>query len=209
VEELEGALGELDRYLASTPAEPLLLACALAHYQFEVIHPFIDGNGRIGRILVTLFLKERALLAQPLLYLSEFFDRHKDEYYRRLLLSGRKGDFSGWFEFFLGGVAHQARAALADAKKILALQSEYQTALARTKKIRGLPAPDRRGFFQPGDLGGRPLPEVETALQLGEEGGFAAGRDRHPAGDHRQEARPPLRGAQTDEAAHRARGLSS
>ena len=137
VEELKPVLDALDQYLTSKPEEPLLIQCALVHYQFEVIHPFTDGNGRIGRLLVTFFLREKGLLGQPILYLSEFFDKFKDEYYQKLLGASQKGAWPGWFEFFLRGVAHQARAALADARRIIELHAEYQTGLGQTKKIPG------------------------------------------------------------------------
>lgn len=161
VEELKPVLDALDQYLQSRPitasggiapqrlrrdpaqggegalTEPSLIQCALVHYQFEVAHPFTDGNGRIGRLLVTFFLREKGLLGQPILYLSEFFDKYKDEYYQKLLGVSQKGAWPGWFEFFLRGVAHQARAALADARKIIELHAEYQTGLGRTKKIPG------------------------------------------------------------------------
>ncbi|MCX5867070.1 MAG: Fic family protein [Proteobacteria bacterium] len=137
VEELKPVLDALDQYLKSKPVEPLLIQCALVHYQFEVVHPFTDGNGRIGRLLVTFFLREKGLLGQPILYLSEFFDKFKDDYYQKLLGVSQKGAWPGWLEFFLRGVAHQARAALADARKIILLHAEYQTGLGRTKKIPG------------------------------------------------------------------------
>jgi Fic family protein len=135
VEEMGKALSEWEKYIHADPAEPPLIQCALMHYQFEAIHPFLDGNGRIGRLLIAFFLCEKGFLTQPLLYLSEFFDRYRDEYYSRLLAVSQKGDWRGWIEFFLRGIAFQALDAVSDAKKILELHSEYEQILGTTKQI--------------------------------------------------------------------------
>jgi len=135
VEELQEILSDWEKYLHSNPNEPPLIQCALMHYQFEAIHPFLDGNGRIGRLLITFFLCEREYLTQPLLYLSAFFDRFREEYYSRLLAISQKGSWREWLEFFLRGIANQAKDAIADAKKILELHNEYQRTLERTKKV--------------------------------------------------------------------------
>jgi Fic family protein len=135
VEEMHQALSDWEKYLHSNPEEPTLIQCTLMHYQFEAIHPFLDGNGRIGRLLITFFLCERGYLTQPLLYLSAFFERFRDEYYSRLLDVSKKGDWCEWIEFFLRGMVSQSKDALSDAKKILALHAEYQNKLEKTKKI--------------------------------------------------------------------------
>ncbi len=135
VEEMGKALSDWEKYLHSDPAETPLIQCALMHYQFEAIHPFLDGNGRVGRLLITFFLCEKEFLTQPLLYLSEFFDKHRDEYYSRLLAVSQKGEWRGWIDFFLRGVAHEAQDAIASAQKILELHSEYQAILMKTKQI--------------------------------------------------------------------------
>ena len=135
VEEMKNTLGEWEKYLHSAPDAPPLIQCALMHYQFEAIHPFLDGNGRVGRLLVTFFLWEKGLLTQPLLYLSAFFDRFRDEYYSRLLSVSKYGDWQGWIEFFLRGVINQAKDAISDAKKIIELHEEYRYRLETTKKI--------------------------------------------------------------------------
>ena len=135
VEEMKESLGAWEKYLHSDLSEPLLIECALMHYQFEAIHPFLDGNGRIGRLLITFFLCEKGYLSQPLLYLSGFFERYRDEYYTRLLEVSRKGDWLGWIKFFLRGVSVQCKDALSDAKKILDLHAEYKLALEQTKKV--------------------------------------------------------------------------
>ena len=135
VEEMNKALSDWEKYLHSKSDAPPLIQCALMHYQFEAIHPFLDGNGRIGRLLITFFLCERGYLTQPLLYLSGFFDKYRDEYYSKLLAVSQRGDWSGWIEFFLRGVATQAREALSDARKILALHDEFQITLDKSKRI--------------------------------------------------------------------------
>ena len=135
VEEMKQALSDWEKYLHSNPDDPPLIQCAMMHYQFEAIHPFLDGNGRVGRLLITFFLCERGYLTQPLLYLSGFFDRFRDEYYSKLLAISQKGDWRGWIEFFLRGVTIQAKDAISDAKKILDLNAEYQKSLESTKRI--------------------------------------------------------------------------
>jgi len=126
VRDMIDALSAWEKYLNEGPREPPLIQCALMHYQFEAIHPFIDGNGRVGRLLITFFLCERGLLSLPLLYLSAFFERYRDEYYRRLLAVSQQGDWRGWIEYFLRGVATQAREACDNAGAILDLNQEIQ-----------------------------------------------------------------------------------
>lgn len=135
MEQMKEALSAWEKYLHSNPSEPPLIECALMHYQFETIHPFLDGNGRIGRLLITFFLCEKQYLSQPLLYLSEFFERYREEYYTRLLEVSQKGNWLGWIKFFLRGVSAQCKDALSHAKKILSLHAEYKSTLEATKKI--------------------------------------------------------------------------
>jgi Fic family protein len=135
VEEMKNALSDWEKYLHSDPDAPPLIQCAFMHYQFEAIHPFLDGNGRVGRLLITFFLWEKGLLTQTLLYLSAFFDRFRDEYYSRLLAVSGCGDWQGWIEFFLRGVVNQAKDAISDAKKLIELHAEYRRRLETTKKI--------------------------------------------------------------------------
>lgn len=137
VNDMYHAMNNWEKYLHSNPNEPPLIQCALMHYQFEAIHPFLDGNGRIGRLLIAFFLCEKKYLTQPLLYLSAFFDKYRDEYYSKLLGISQKGDWNSWIEFFLRGVALQSKHAISDAKKILDLHSEYKNILEKTKKVPG------------------------------------------------------------------------
>lgn len=127
VPEMKQCFSDLERYIHSNPQEPALIQCALVHYQFEAIHPFLDGNGRIGRLLITFMLLEKGLLSQPLLYLSDFFERHREEYYRLLLNISQKGDWKAWFTFFLNGVRQQSEDALLTVQKLLDLQNRYRT----------------------------------------------------------------------------------
>ncbi len=104
---------------------------ALVHYQFEAIHPFLDGNGRIGRLLITLMLNERDLLPEPLLYLSAYFERHRGAYYDRLLAVSQRGAWENWLLFFLGGVTAEARDASRRAGKLFDLRESYRERFQR------------------------------------------------------------------------------
>ena len=116
-------LSALEKYLHADDGLPHLVRAGLAHVQFETIHPFLDGNGRLGRLLITLLLEHWRLLTKPLLYLSLFFRRHQREYYRRLDAVRRDGDWEGWLDFFLDGVATIAEEAVASARDLFALVS--------------------------------------------------------------------------------------
>ncbi|NOS99475.1 MAG: Fic family protein [Phycisphaerales bacterium] len=122
-------LGDWEKALRDTRL-PVLVQAALLHYQFEAIHPFIDGNGRVGRLLITLLLVERTVLPTPLLYLSAFFEATRDEYYRRLLAVSRESAWSAWLEYFLNGAARQAEDALSRAARINQLLARWRRAVA-------------------------------------------------------------------------------
>jgi Fic family protein len=114
-------LGAFEKYLHADDALPPLVRAGLLRVQFETIHPYLDGNGRIGRLLVTLLLEHWKLLTKPLLYLSLFFKRHREDYYRRLNAVRIDGDWEGWLDFFLDGVATIADEAVASARELFAL----------------------------------------------------------------------------------------
>ena len=114
-------LGDLEQYLHADDELPLLVRAGLAHAQFETIHPYLDGNGRIGRLLITLLLEHWRLLSSPLLYLSLFFKRHREEYYRRLGAIRTDGDWEGWTVFFLDAVATIADEAVLAARELFAV----------------------------------------------------------------------------------------
>lgn len=113
-----------------TAPHPLIDA-ALVHYQFETIHPFQDGNGRVGRILIPLLLAERGLLPKPLLYVSPFFERRKDEYIDRMYAVSAAGDWTGWIRFFLTAVLQSARHTIETVDRLLALRNDYRARLQR------------------------------------------------------------------------------
>ena len=102
-----------------------LVQCAVIHYQFEAIHPFLDGNGRIGRLLLPLILYEKGLLPQPLLYLSAFFDKHREEYYNGLLEVSQKSRWSEWIKFFLQAFSSQADETIKNIQKLSDLRKKY------------------------------------------------------------------------------------
>jgi Fic family protein len=119
---LMGCLDAFERFLHGEPERlPVLVRAALAHVQFETIHPFLDGNGRIGRLLITLLLCAERVLVQPTLYLSLYFKTHRDEYYDRLQAVRTEGDWEGWLRFFLEGVFVTSQQAVSTAQRVLAL----------------------------------------------------------------------------------------
>ena len=115
------ALARLDRWIHGRDPLPPLVKAGLAHVQFETIHPFLDGNGRLGRLLIALLLHHGGLLAQPLLYLSLYLKQHRAEYYDLLDRVRRTGDWEAWVDFFLEGVEQTARGAVQTARRLVAL----------------------------------------------------------------------------------------
>ena len=126
-EEVPEALGQLEKFLHQQDELPTVVKIGLAHAQFETIHPFLDGNGRVGRLLITFLLTERGLLGKPVLYLSHFFKRHRAEYYDRLQAIRDGGDWEGWLAFFLRGVTEVSAEATETARRILALRELHRT----------------------------------------------------------------------------------
>lgn len=124
--EVPKALSDLERFLHSDNPPPPLIQVGLVHAQFETIHPFLDGNGRIGRLLITFLLTERKLLSNPVLYLSHYFKRFRAEYYDRLQAIRDRGDWEGWLIFFLRGVTEVSREAAQTAAAILRMREEYR-----------------------------------------------------------------------------------
>jgi Fic family protein len=124
--EMRTALNALEKYVHSDDQYPPLVRLALIHYQFETIHPFIDGNGRVGRMLLSLLLVHWGLLPLPLLHLSAFFERHRDDYYELLIGVSERGAWKAWLEFFLRGVAAECADAMVRAKRLQDLQLEWR-----------------------------------------------------------------------------------
>ncbi|MFA6527393.1 MAG: Fic family protein [Candidatus Babeliales bacterium] len=127
------ALGDLELYMHQESKLPELINCALIHYQFETIHPFLDGNGRLGRLLITFYLYWKGILKKPLLYLSYYLKKNRQEYYDRLTLVRTKGNYEQWIEFFLKGIIETCNDAIENIKKILQLRETHQTLLYEKK----------------------------------------------------------------------------
>jgi len=126
VAEMHDALDNFERFLHDDAELPILVHCGIAHAQFEMIHPFLDGNGRVGRLLITFLLVLRGVLHQPLLYLSHFFNLHRSEYYDRLTAIHDHGHWEGWLTFFLRGVAEAAEEAATTARTIIDLRERHR-----------------------------------------------------------------------------------
>jgi Fic family protein len=130
VHDMWQALDAWEKYLHdAAPRLPLLVRCALLHYQFETIHPFLDGNGRMGRLFIVLYLMDRSRLPAPLLYLSGYLDRRKNDYYDRLQAVRERGEVAQWLRFFLDGIAVQATDAVERAEQLSDLREDFRSRL--------------------------------------------------------------------------------
>jgi len=127
VEEMHIALDAFEKFIHSERDLPALVRIGMIHYQFEAIHPFLDGNGRLGRLLVVLLMCDWGLLAQPLLNLSVYFERHRQAYYDHLLGVSRNGGWNAWLEFFLRGVSEQSQESVARLDSLQNLRTEYES----------------------------------------------------------------------------------
>jgi Fic family protein len=132
--EMKEALGEWEKFLHRRGELPDLVQCALMHEHFEAIHPFLDGNGRIGRLLITLFLIERERLPQPLLYLSEYIERNKQEYYDSLQRIRTHGDWPRWLSYFMEGVRWSAARAARQARELMDLREQMRRKVSDSPK---------------------------------------------------------------------------
>jgi Fic family protein len=133
IAEMHPALANFEKYLHAPDSYPPLVRLALLHYQFEAIHPFADGNGRIGRLLISLLLVHWDLLPMPLLYLSAFFEKRRREYYDLLMGVSERGEWRPWISFFLDGVAEQSCDAIERAKKLQDLQTEWRSRMQKAR----------------------------------------------------------------------------
>ena len=131
---LRGLLLDWERFVNEFDVLPALFQCAMMHYQFEAIHPYRDGNGRIGRLLVTLFLCARGVLPKPLLYLSAYFERDRSAYYDQLFRVSATGDWETWIVYFLRGVAEQARDAQTRVRQVRDLQEQKRQVLLQRRE---------------------------------------------------------------------------
>lgn len=127
--EVARLLSGLEQFLHTDTHLPLLIKIGLAHAQFETIHPFLDGNGRVGRLLITFLLCEQQVLVKPVLYLSYYFKRHRQQYYDRLQAVRDAGDWEGWLTFFLNGVVEVSKQATETARRILSLREDHRRAI--------------------------------------------------------------------------------
>lgn len=147
---LNDLLAKMEGFIQNPPAGiPVLIQCALIHYQFEAIHPFADGNGRIGRLLIPLILADRGMLRRPFLYLSAYFERNRAAYYEHLLNVSAHGGWMEWIRFFLNGVIQQSQEAINSIKKLMELKSAYDKKLREKKASRSAIMLTERLFANP------------------------------------------------------------
>ena len=128
---MHDALDTFEKFLHARHQLPLLIHCGLVHAQFETIHPFMDGNGRVGRLLITFLLCQQGVLQFPLLYLSYYLKAHRSEYYDRLMAIRNAGDWEGWLKFFLRGIAEVSHSATATTRAILQLRDQHRQMIAQ------------------------------------------------------------------------------
>ena len=132
VPDMNEAMGDLELYLHNEDDLPPLIKIALVHAQFETIHPFLDGNGRMGRLLITFWLCQQKILSQPLLYISYYFKKNRQEYYDRLMVVRNTGDWEQWIKFFLRGIAETSEESISTAKEILALKKVCEDMIVKS-----------------------------------------------------------------------------
>ncbi|MBE2216790.1 MAG: Fic family protein [Ignavibacteria bacterium] len=135
VHEMIPALYEFEKFLHEKTDHPVLIKTGLIHSQFETIHPFLDGNGRIGRLLITHYLCFRHILKKPLLYISEFFKAHKQQYYDRLTAIREKDDIEGWLKFFLDGIKVTSESAVETIRKIIAIKEADSVSIIKKGRV--------------------------------------------------------------------------
>lgn len=134
VEDMEQAMSDLEKYINDDDSYDPLIQAALIHYQFETIHPFLDGNGRIGRLLILLYLMEKRLLDKPIIYVSYFLKRNQIEYYDRISEVRRKGNYEQWIKFFLEAVESAAADAVSSIAQLSKLHDENVEKLPKSKR---------------------------------------------------------------------------
>jgi len=131
-EHLPDLLSNIESFIRKPPQDmPVLVQCAVLHYQFEAVHPFVDGNGRIGRLLIPLFLCERDILPEGLLYLSAYLERHRTEYFAKLLAVSQRSEWHEWISFFLQAVSGQCAETIENIRRLLDLKDRYEKLLRK------------------------------------------------------------------------------
>jgi Fic family protein len=158
--EVEGLMSDLEAFLKADTTMPLLMKCGLAHAQFETVHPFLDGNGRLGRLLVTLVLCQQRVIARPLLYVSSYYKQHRAEYYDRLQRVRDTGDWEGWLKFFLRGVWQVSQEAFGTARDIVTMREKHRQLILQ--QVRGSP----KGLLLLDRLFNEPMTNVRDVAQL-------------------------------------------
>ena len=138
VHDMTVALDDFEKFLHTEQSMPVLMHCGIAHAQFETIHPFLDGNGRVGRLLISFLLVHRGVMHRPLLYLSHYFKANHLEYYARLMAVRQDGDWEGWLSFFLRGVAETSADATNTAKQIVKLREAHRAQIQEAMSPNGL-----------------------------------------------------------------------
>ena len=159
VAEMKQALHDFEGFLHADSSYPTLIEVGLAHAQFETIHPFLDGNGRVGRLLNIFLLVHRGVLRQPLLYLSYFFKLHRTEYYDRLMAVRLAGDWEGWIRFFLRGVHQTAQEATETAERLFELREAHRSLVLENNL-------GQNGLMLLSNLFQRPLVNIKLVASL-------------------------------------------
>jgi Fic family protein len=132
-DQVENCIAELERYINEPDSTDPLVRAFMAHYQFEAIHPFLDGNGRVGRLLLALMIHKACALQAPWLYLSPYFDKHKDEYIDRLFQISTRGDWNSWITLCLRATIEESRNTLVRIDKLIGLKTKYEQQLAKAR----------------------------------------------------------------------------
>ncbi len=127
VDEMQDALNDLEKFIHADTELPALARAGMIHYQFEAIHPFLDGNGRVGRLIIILLFREWNMLSQPLLNLSAYFERHRQEYYDHLLAVSQRGKWDEWLRFFLRGISVQSQDSIFRMTSLQGIRAKYET----------------------------------------------------------------------------------
>lgn len=140
VAEMDAALADLEKFIHAGSEIPAVVRAALIHYQFEAIHPFLDGNGRVGRLLIAFLFAEWRVLPHPFLNLSVYFERYRQEYYDHLLAVSQRGEWEAWLRFFLRGVSAQATDSVVRMERLAAIRASYQPVAAGEKNAKRMDA---------------------------------------------------------------------
>ncbi|MCM4161296.1 Fic family protein [Antarcticibacterium flavum] len=158
---IDELMGDIEKF-ANDEANPLpdLLKVALIHYQFETIHPFLDGNGRVGRLMITLYLVSKGILKQPILYLSDFFEKHRTLYYDNLMRVRTHDDLNQWFKFFLAGIIETSKNGVKTFDGILQLQKELEN------KLKGIGARSGDAFKVVEYLYSKPIIDAQKVSEI-------------------------------------------